>query len=142
MKMPKTRRHFAIMLLILLGIGAAIYLVPTTFEKRFLTLLFEGIGEGEPFEMAQTTDFSWHRVCAYPRGTPESDVNILLGPELRLRLKDFDASGLIFIAKDKSLRPVILPIPGYVGQRGCWQKPDTIMVHPGDTPGAFKIEGR
>jgi hypothetical protein len=140
MKMPKTRLHFGIMLLILLGIGAAIYLVPTTFEKRFLTLLFEGIGKGEPFELQQTTDFSWHRVCAYPRGTPESDVNKLLGPKINLRLKDFDASGMIFIAQDKSLRPVILPVPGYVGQIRCWQKPTVIKVLPGEKPGAFKIK--
>jgi hypothetical protein len=142
MKMPKTRRHFGIMLLILLGIGAAIYLVPTTFEKRFLTLLFEGIGQGAPFELERATDFSWDRVCAYPRGTPEGDVNNMLGPNIRLRLKDFDASGLIFIAQDKSLRPVILPVPGYVGRTGCWQKPDPIIIRPDEHPGAFKIVGR
>ena len=66
MKMPKTRLHLGIMVLILIGIGAAIYLVPTTFEKRFLTLLFEGIGKGKPFELQQTTDFSWARSVPIP----------------------------------------------------------------------------
>jgi len=137
--MPRTRRHLVIMILIMAGLGAAIYLVPTTFEKRFLTALFEGIAKGRNFDLSETTDFSWTRVCAYPRGTADTVVNGLLGDVGDIRLKDFDAPGMVFIDENLSPRPVVLPLPGYIGVAACWSKPDRIQVAPGALPGDFSL---